>query len=146
VTIDDEFYVDAPVERVWSVLKDVPRVAGCIPNLTITEVVDERTYRARTFVKAGPVNVGYDATIYVEEMNDAEHSVRFAIKGDEVRGRGGVNSTMSSQVLPAPNGSRVTLHADAKISGVVASVGGRLIEGVAKKSIATFAQNLRGLL
>ena len=38
------------------------------------------------------------------------------------------------------------LRADAKISGVIATVGGRLIEGVAKKQIATFAENLSKLL
>ena len=49
---------------------------------------------------------------------------------------------MTSQALANGDGTRVTLHADAKISGIVATVGGRLIEGVAKKTIAQFAQNL----
>ena len=27
--IDDAFEVDAPVERVWALLKDIPKVATC---------------------------------------------------------------------------------------------------------------------
>ena len=144
--IEDEFEVDAPVDRVWNVLKDVPRVAGCIPGATITDVVDPRTFRATVGVRVGPVAVNYNATIVVEQLDEATHQATFAITGDEQRGRGGVRAGMTSQVQPAGDGSRVTLHADAKISGVVATVGGRLIEGVAKKSISIFAENLRKLL
>lgn len=144
--IEDAFEVDAPVDRVWSVLKDVPRVAGCIPGTKITEVVDPKTFRGTVGLKVGPVNVSYNATVVVEQLDDATHEAKFAINGDEVRGRGGVRAGLQSRVEPAPGGSRVTLKADAKISGVIATVGGRLIEGVAKKSIAMFAERLRTIL
>jgi carbon monoxide dehydrogenase subunit G len=144
--IEDAFEVDAPVEHVWDVLKDVPRVAGCIPGTKITEIVDPKTFRGTVGVKVGPVNVSYNATVVVEKLDDATHEAKFAIKGDEVRGRGGVRAGLQSRVEPAPGGSRVTLKADAKISGVIATVGGRLIEGVAKKSIAVFAERLRNIL
>ncbi|MGH7715064.1 MAG: CoxG family protein [Vulcanimicrobiaceae bacterium] len=144
--VEDSFEVDAPVDRVWSVLKDVPRVAGCIPGATITEVIDERTYRGNVGIKVGPVSVSYNATIVVEQLDDASHHAQFSISGDETRGRGGVRASMSSDVESAGSGSRISLRADAKISGVIATVGGRLIEGVAKKQIATFAENLSKLL
>jgi len=146
VKIEDAFEVAAPVDRVWEVLKDVPRVAGCIPGATITEVIDPRTYRATVGVRVGPVSVSYNATIVVEKLDDAAHEAKFTINGDEVRGRGGVRADLFSSVEASAKGSRVTLRADAKISGVVATVGGRLIEGVAKKSIATFAENLQKML
>jgi len=76
VTIDDAFEVDAPLERVWPVLKDVPRVATCIPNAEITEIVDERTYRAKVAVKVGPVSVSYRATIVVELLDESMQAVR----------------------------------------------------------------------
>lgn len=144
--IEDSFEVDAPVDRVWSVLKDVPRVASCIPGAKITEAVDERTYRGTVGLKVGPVSVSYNATIVVERLDDASHQAQFSISGDETRGRGGVRASMSSSVEPSASGSRIALRADAKISGVIATVGGRLIEGVAKKQIATFAENLSKLL
>lgn len=146
MTIDDAFEVEAPVDRVWETLKDVPRVAECLPGAKITEVVDPRTYRATVGVRVGPVSVSYNATIVVETLDDATHRAAFKINGDEVRGRGGIRADLSSVVEPSGKGSRVTLRADAKISGIVATVGGRLIEGVAKKSIATFAENLQKML
>ncbi|MBV8600573.1 MAG: SRPBCC family protein [Candidatus Eremiobacteraeota bacterium] len=144
--IEDSFVVEAPVDRVWTLLKDIPRVASCIPGAEITEVVDPKTYRAKVTVKAGPVKVDYNATIVVDSFDETDHRAKFTVKGDEMRGRGGVSAAVVSEVLAREGSSYVTLRADAKISGIVATVGGRLIEGVAKRTIATFAANLSALL
>jgi carbon monoxide dehydrogenase subunit G len=145
MVIDDGFTVDAPLERVWPLLNDIPRVAGCIPNAEITEIVDATTYRAKVAVKVGPVAVGYRATIVVSSLDDATHTATLQVQGDELRGRGGVRATIVSHAEAVEGGTRVSLHADAQISGIVASVGGRLIEGVAKRTIAEFAANLAKL-
>ncbi|MBV8749961.1 MAG: SRPBCC family protein [Candidatus Eremiobacteraeota bacterium] len=144
--IDDAFDVAAPLDRVWPVLKDIPKVAGCIPRAEITEVVDERTYRAKVGVKVGPVEVGYRATIEVLAMDDATHTASFKVRGDELRGRGGTNATVVTTASERDGTTHVTLHTDAQISGIVATVGGRLIEGVAQKTVATFAANLSKLV
>ena len=146
MTIDDGFDVDAPIERVWPVLRDIPRVATCIPRAEITEIVDDRTYRARASVKVGPVEVSYRATITVDELDDAGHTARFTIKGDELRGRGGVNATVESKATERGGATHVAIHTEAQISGIVATIGGRLIEGVAQKTIAAFAANLAKLV
>jgi carbon monoxide dehydrogenase subunit G len=144
--IEDGFDVQAPVERVWALLRDVPRVAGCIPNAEITEIIDPNNYRARVGVKVGPVSVAYNARIAVEEMNDATHQARLKIDGDESKGRGGVSAIVTSNAEARGEGTHIALHADAKISGIVATVGGRLVEGVAKATIKKFAENLAALL
>ena len=144
--IDDGFDANAPLERVWALLKDIPTVARCIPNAEITEVVDEKTYRAKVSLKVGPVSVSYRTTIVVGGFDDATHTVSFTIRGDELRGRGGVNATIVSKASAVNGKTHVDLHTDAQISGIVATVGGRLIEGVAKKTVAEFAANLTKLL
>jgi hypothetical protein len=144
--IDDGFDVEAPVNRVWALLKDIPKVATCIPNAEITEVVDEKTYRAKVSVKVGPVSVSYRATIVVEGFDDATYTASFKIKGDEMRGRGGVNATVVSKATTHDGKTHVDLHTDAQISGIVATVGGRLIQGVAQKTVAEFAANLAKLV
>jgi carbon monoxide dehydrogenase subunit G len=146
VTIDDSFTVDAPIERVWGLLTDIPKVATCIPNAEITEVVDEKTYRAKVAVRVGPVSVGYKATIHLERFDQSTHMAAFRIEGDELRGRGGLKAVVTSQAIPEDGKTRVILHADAQISGIVASVGGHLIESVARKTIREFAANLAKLL
>jgi carbon monoxide dehydrogenase subunit G len=144
--IDDSFDVDAPVESVWPVLCDVPRVATCIPNAEITDVVDAKTYKAKVSIKVGPVAVSYRATIVVESLDDATHTATLAVQGDESRGRGGVRASVVSRATAVDGKTHVDLHTDAQISGVIATVGGRLIEGVAKKTVSDFAANLAKLV
>jgi len=112
VIIDDGFDVDAPIGQVWPVLKDIPRVATCIPRAEITEVVDERTYRARATIKVGPVEVSYRATITVDEIDDAAHTARFTVKGDEMRGRGGVTASVESKATEHDGITHVAIHTD----------------------------------
>jgi uncharacterized protein len=146
MTIDDSFEIQAPIVRVWPVLKDIPRVATCMPNAEITGIVDPSTYRAKVNVKVGPVAVGYNTTLHVDSLDDATHTATFSVQGDETRGRGGVRATMVSQAEDRGAATLVKIHTDAAISGIVATVGGRLIESVAKKTIAQFAANLAAIV
>ncbi|MBD5633401.1 MAG: SRPBCC family protein, partial [Candidatus Eremiobacteraeota bacterium] len=109
MTIDDTFDIDAPLERVWPVLNDVPRVATCIPNATITEVIDPSTYRARVSVKVGPVNVGYNATIKIVSIDESSHTATIDISGDELKGRGGMKARVVSHAEPAGERTHVSL-------------------------------------
>jgi carbon monoxide dehydrogenase subunit G len=142
MTIDDTFDIDASLERVWPVLNDVPRVASCIPNAAITEEIDSATYRANVSVKVGPVNVGYNATITIVSIDEALHTATIDIAGDEVKGRGGMKARVISHAEAVGERTHVSLHTEAQISGVVATVGGRLIESVARKTVADFAKKL----
>jgi carbon monoxide dehydrogenase subunit G len=146
MTIDDAFDVDAPLDKVWAVLKDVPRVATCIPNAQITDTVDDKTYRAKVSVKVGPISVTYKATIVMTSIDDDAHSATIDIKGDDITGRGGVKATVVTGASAVDGKTHVTLHTDAQVSGMIASIGGRLIEGVAKKTIAQFAENLAAIV
>ena len=146
MTIDDGFEVPAPLDRVWPLLRDVPRVATCIPDVSITEIVDEFTYRAAVAVKVGPVSVSYRATVAVDTFDDATHTGTIRIRGDEARGRGGVQALVTLHAQVRGGGTYVGVRADAQISGIVATVGGRLIEGVSRKKLAEFAANLTAVL
>jgi carbon monoxide dehydrogenase subunit G len=144
--IDDSFDVDAPVDKVWPILKDVPRVATCIPNAQITETVDDKTYRAKVSVKVGPVSVGYNATITILSLDDTTFTATLDVKGDDTKGRGGVKASVVSRAEARGDKTHVDLHTDAQISGVIATVGGRMIESVARKTVAEFAKNLAALV
>ena len=109
-------------------------------------MVDERTYRAKVAVKVGPVAVSYRATIVIDSFDDATHVATLTVKGNELRGRGGVSATIVSTATAREGKTHVALRTDAQISGIVASVGGRLIEGVAQKTVAAFAVNLAQLV
>jgi len=146
MTLEDAFDVRAPLAVVWPVLTDIPRVATCIPGAEILERVDARTYRAKVAMKVGPAEVTYRATITVDDLDENAHRVTLGIKGDDAKGRGGVRASVVSEAREIDGTTHVTVRGDAQISGFMATIGGRLIEGVAKNTLAQFAQNLAALV
>jgi carbon monoxide dehydrogenase subunit G len=143
--INDSFEVAAPVDTVWALFKDVPRVATCIPNAKVTEAVNDTTYKAEIGLKVGPVSVSYKATIIIEKIDDATHDLELNVRGNEAKGRGDVSARVYAHVGVQGEKTHVTLKTDASMTGVIATVGGRLIEGVAKMTTAKFAANLAAM-
>ncbi|MFY9781113.1 MAG: SRPBCC family protein [Candidatus Baltobacteraceae bacterium] len=143
--IENRIHVDAPLHRTWPVLNDIPRVATCIPHAEIVEIVDERTYRAKVSLKIGPLALSYHATVVVEKIDQATHSATFHIHGHELTGRGGVRAKVSTRAEADGHRTRIVLQTHAHVSGVVAKLGGPLIEGVAKKIAVQFAKRLAAI-
>ena len=61
--IENEFVVNAPIERVWNYVLDVERLAPCAPGAELTEVVDDRTWKGQLNVKVGPISMSFAATV-----------------------------------------------------------------------------------
>src|SRR6266540_2858220 len=64
--IEQTVEVDAPLDRVWALVNDVPRVAPCMLGATFTKVVDERTYEGTVRVKLGLINLFYKGTVVLD--------------------------------------------------------------------------------
>src|SRR6266545_4566148 len=86
--IEQTVEVDAPLEMVWALVNDVPRVAPCMPGAALTNVVDEHTYEGTVRVKLGPINMSYKGTAVLEDVDEASHSARIRASGKDVRGGG----------------------------------------------------------
>ncbi|HEX8134690.1 MAG TPA: SRPBCC domain-containing protein, partial [Actinomycetes bacterium] len=74
--IENVVEVDAPVDRVWALVNDIPRVAPCMPGAALTGVVDDQTYEGTVAVKLGPLRMSYKGRVVVEEVDEASHSAR----------------------------------------------------------------------
>ncbi|HEV8163461.1 MAG TPA: SRPBCC family protein, partial [Actinomycetota bacterium] len=86
--IEQTVEVEAPLDRVWALVNDVPRVAPCMPGAELTEVVDERTFAGTVKVKLGPINLSYKGTVMLDQVDEAGHSAQLSANGRDVRGGG----------------------------------------------------------
>jgi uncharacterized protein len=147
VKIEQNVEIDAPLDRVWALVNDVPRIAPCMPGAQLTNVVDERTYEGTIRVKLGPINMSYKGTAVLDEMEEASHTARLTASGKDVRGggtaRAGVEMKLESRSA-ASTGMAVT--ADVQLTGKVASFGRGAIQDVSTKLFGQFAQCLRETL
>jgi len=146
--IENVLEVDAPVDRVWALVNDIPRVAPCMPGAALTGVVDERTYEGTVAVKLGPMRMSYTGKVVIEEVDEAGRSARLAASGKDTKGAGTARATVETRLEPIGDArTRMSVASDVQLTGRVASFGrGGAINDVATRLFGEFADCLRATL
>ena len=146
--IENVVEVDAPVDRVWALVNDIPRVAPCMPGAALTGVVDDRTYEGTVAVKLGPLRMSYKGRVVVEEVDEASHSARLAASGKDTKGAGTARATVQTRLEPVgEDRTRMSVASYVQLTGRVASFGrGGAINDVATRLFGEFADCLRATL
>jgi uncharacterized protein len=145
--IEQTVEVDAPLDRVWALVNDVPRVAPCMPGAALTKVVDERTYEGTVRVKLGPISMSYKGTVVLEEVDEATHSARLSASGKDVRGGGTARAKVDTGLEAVSEAkTRMSVVSDVQLTGRVASFGRGAISDVSAKLFGQFADCLRDTL
>ena len=146
--IENTVEVDAPLDRVWALVNDIPRVAPCMPGAALTGVLDDQTYEGTVAVKLGPLRMSYKGKVVVEGVDEANHSARLAATGKDTKGAGTARASVETR-LEAVDPTRTRLHvtSDVQLTGKVASFGrGGAINDVATRLFGQFADCLRATL
>ncbi len=145
--IENTVEVDAPLDRVWALVNDIPRVAPCMPGAALTGVHDD-TYEGTVAVKLGPLRMSYKGKVVIEGVDEANHSARLAASGRDIKGAGTARASVETR-LEAVDPTRTRLHvtSDVQLTGKVASFGrGGAINDVASRLFGQFADCLRATL
>ena len=146
--IENTVEVDAPLDRVWALVNDIPRVAPCMPGAALTGVLDDGTYEGTVAVKLGPLRMSYKGKVTVQEVDEANHSARLAASGKDTKGAGTARASVETR-LESAGDTRTRLHvtSDVQLTGKVASFGrGGAINDVATRLFGQFADCLRATL
>ena len=146
--IENTVEVDAPLDRVWALVNDIPRVAPCMPGAALTGVLDDKTYEGTVAVKLGPLRMSYKGKVVVEEVDEANHSARLAASGRDTKGAGTARASVTTRLEPAGDThTRLQVTSDVQLTGKVASFGrGGAINDVATRLFGQFADCLRATL
>jgi len=146
--IENVVEVDAPVDRVWALVNDIPRVAPCMPGGALTNVVDEQTYEGTVAVKLGPLRMSYKGTVVIQDVDEAGRSARLAASGKDTKGAGTARATVDTRLEPVGDTrTRMSVASDVQLTGRVASFGrGGAINDVATRLFREFADCLRATL
>jgi carbon monoxide dehydrogenase subunit G len=136
--INNEMRVDAPIEKAWALLTDIPAIAPCLPGAELTgENGDE--FAGRMKVKVGPITAEYSGTARIAEMNEADRTVQLTASGRDSRGAGNASANITAAMKPDGSGTVVTIATDLKISGKVAQFGRGVMADISKKLLDQFA-------
>jgi hypothetical protein len=133
--IESSFTVAAPPDVVFAYLLDVNQVVGCLPGAELTEVVDSQTFKGKLKIKVGAVQVTYQGTAHIVDMQEDDTRATVTIEGDgrEIGGQGSVRAKLLLSVAAAGEGTDVSLESDLTVTGRVAQFGRGVIEDVSRR-------------
>jgi carbon monoxide dehydrogenase subunit G len=141
--IENDFIVDAPPERVWDVLTDMPVVVACMPGAELTETIDENHWKTTLTVKVGPISLTFAAELEREVADWGSGRIVMTSKARETKGRGGATARVESLLESIDAGSNVSIVTNVTLSGTAAQFGRPVVTEVSRQLVATFAACLQ---
>jgi carbon monoxide dehydrogenase subunit G len=136
--------ITAPRDRVWAFLMDPNEVGSCGPGVESIEVIDADHFKAKAKVGVGFISARFVVEMTVAERNEPELAV---LKAHGQAPGSAVDATANMHLAgPAEGPTTMDWSADVTISGTLASVGARMIEGTANKMIGQTFDCIRAKL
>jgi uncharacterized protein len=135
--------IQADRDTVRTFVTDPEQVGRCMPDLQDLKVSDSQHMIAMVRVGVGPIRGTFKMEIELLQGTDSEAAMK--LKGSGMGNGIAMSSTM--QFVPAEGGvTELHWKAEATVSGPLAGIGGRLLEGQAKKTTEQLFSNIRQTL
>jgi carbon monoxide dehydrogenase subunit G len=136
--------INAPRDKVWAFLIDPNQVGSCGPGVESIEVIDDTHFKAAAKVGVGFISARFNVNM---ELVDLEAPDKANIKAHGQAPGSAVDATATMNLSDGEGGgTQMDWLADVNISGTLASVGARLIEGTANKMIGQTFDCIRAKL
>lgn len=121
--------LDAAPEAVFAVLLDPAALARVIPGCHQLKRVGENRYSAEVTLGVGPVKARYTAHIALSELDPPRSLL---LSGSGLSGLGAARGNGRVTLARTARGTRLSYDYTVEVSGKVAAVGSRMLEGAAK--------------
>ena len=134
--LNDEIRIDAPRERVYAALNDPEVLRKCIPGCEELEQLSETELVAMVVTRIGPVKAKFTGHVTLSDLNPPHG---YTISGEGKGGAAGFAKGGATISLDEDGDGTIMRYAvQINVGGKLAQLGGRLIEGTAKKLSADF--------
>jgi hypothetical protein len=125
--------VKARVDELWNFISTPDSIAQCLPGLEEYKVLEGKRIEAKTKIAIGFIKATFKVKSRVAEEDPRNHHARLLVDGF------GVTSAFKAAILincnPHPEGTELSWHADATISGPLGGVAKGLLERAAQKIV-----------
>lgn len=142
VKLEKTITLQATSSEAWQLLRDVSRVAECVPGARVTEQLDETHYKGEVRVKIGPAAATFHGELEVRNLDADKHQLQLLGKGKDVRGTSTASMDLTASLRDI-SGGHSELHglSAVTVTGKLASFGGRMLDQVADQILDQFAAN-----
>jgi carbon monoxide dehydrogenase subunit G len=142
VQLQGEYVIHAPRDRVWQLLNDPAVLARITPGVTELIADGDDRYKATFVIALGPFKNTFNGQV---EIADKQPPEAMTLKV-QARGSGGGVAATGRITLredeSQPGATRVSWTGEPQLSGMLATVGGRLVQGASKSQAEQFFASL----
>lgn len=142
MNISGEHLIPATRERVWQALNDIDVLRACIPGCEEVVRISDRDLSVRVLVRVGAVKACFSGRVL---LSDLDPPGSCTLSGQGQGGAAGFAKGAANVTLSA-HGVDTLLAYDARVDvgGKLASIGSRLLQGVATTTVEEFFSRLNG--
>ncbi len=134
--LNDEIRIEAPREQVYAALNDPQILKKSIPGCQRIEQISKTELTATVVAKVGPIKATFKGKVMLSDLNPPES---YTISGEGTGGAAGFAKGGAKISLEDDGGATILRYeVQADVGGKLAQLGGRLIEGTAKKLAGDF--------
>lgn len=137
---EGEMAVPAPKERLYAFITDPAKVISILPDVEESKVVDGDHFYVKSKLGMSYLRGTVGLNFEIMERRKDEFA-RVAGRGQGMQSS--IDLTLDLAVEGTPDGCRGKWTADAKVGGLLASVGGRILNGVAEKYVKQITESLK---
>lgn len=131
---------DQQISIVWKTLNNPDAIKACIDGCSQFIEVESNVYKAKIKINLGPVNANFSSEIKIKDIIELKSYVIEANGNANQLGFG--KGTVKVTLKEKGESTILEYSANTQISGKIAQLGARLIEGSVKKNTNSFFKNL----
>lgn len=127
-----------PADRasVWEKLNDPEVLGRCIPGCEKIERTEDNGFRAIARVSIGPIKARFNGRV---RLTDIDAPTSYVLSGEGEGGAAGfVKGSAKVRLADVADGTELTYDVEAMIGGKMAQLGGRMVNGIAKRQADEF--------
>ena len=125
----------APPPDVWKLLMDPEAIKSCLPGCRELRPIGDDRYQAEMTVGVAAVSGTFAATV---TLSDQKPPQSYRLSVDATGKPGFARGSATIALKPTTDGTEVEVVATAEVGGLIARVGQRLIDGVARMTMDRF--------
>lgn len=131
--------LNAPPSKVWELLMNTDILARIVPGITRLEQTGENQYKAIAEIKLGPVSGSFSGSL---SLSNIQPEAGYTLHVKQNSKIGNADAEITINLKEADNQqTELSFDGDAKLSGLLARTGQRVLSGVANTLTKQFFEN-----
>jgi carbon monoxide dehydrogenase subunit G len=141
--IEGTYTLNAPRERVWDVLLDPKIIAQCMPGCESMTEVGPDQYEAVMKIGIASVKGTYKGKVQLKDKIPPSH---YVLNGEGQGGPGFMRGDLAIDLEEQNGKTFLKYSTDAQVGGLIAAIGQRMLNGVAKMMVDQFFKKVETFL